>query len=103
MLLLLLLLLLLLQVITANLAAGSVLALLLTGLTAANPFSAFAVTLEPVALVVQRRLWGKPHNDQPPQQQQTKSGDIDAAAPDSSSSHTQPPYLFRAAVRLGEA
>lgn len=89
--------------ITANLQAGSVLALLLTGLTAANPFSAFAVTLEPVALVVQRRLGGKqPHNQQQ-QQQETKSGDSDAVPVGSSSSNTQPPYLFRAAVRLGEA
>lgn len=89
--------------ITANLQAGSVLALLLIGLTAANPFSAFAVTLEPVALVVQRRLWGKqPENQQ--QQQQTKSGDSDAVpVGSSSSSNTQPPYLFRAAVRLGKA
>jgi hypothetical protein len=91
------------QVVTANLPTGSLLALLLTALTAANPFSAFAVTLEPVALMLQRRLWNRPKQQQ--QQQQQEGHDSDAAGSgsiDSSSDNKQPPYLVRAAVRLGE-
>lgn len=43
-------------VITASLPPLSLIALLCTCLTLCNPFSAFALTLEPVALAVQQQL-----------------------------------------------
>jgi hypothetical protein len=61
-------------VITASLPPLSLVALLCTCLTLCNPFSAFALTLEPVALAVQQQLRGG---------QST-------------------PYPLRAVIRLGE-
>lgn len=63
-------------VVTASMPALSAVALGCTALTLANPFSAFALTLEPVAVAVQRRLW--PAAVEPPR------------------------YVARAAIRLGE-
>lgn len=61
-------------VITASLPALSAVALLCTGLTLCNPFSAFALTLEPVALAIQQKM--------------TPNGSV--------------PYSVRALIRLGE-
>jgi hypothetical protein len=63
------------EVVTANLPPGTLLAVAVTAVTAVNPFSAFAVTLEPVAVAMQQAV---------------------------TSSSGQPPYVLRAAVRLGE-
>lgn len=90
------------QVVTANLPTGSLLALLLTCLTAANPFSAFAVTLEPVALMLQRRVWNGPQQQQQQQAEGQDSNAGSSSSSDSSSVGKQPPYPVRAAVRLGE-
>eukprot|EP00879_Flechtneria_rotunda_P021595 GHRR01022760.1.p1 GENE.GHRR01022760.1~~GHRR01022760.1.p1 ORF type:complete len:299 (+),score=103.55 GHRR01022760.1:2655-3551(+) len=43
-------------VITASLPAGTAVAIACTALTACNPFSAFALTLEPVAVAIQQRV-----------------------------------------------
>jgi hypothetical protein len=108
------------QVVTANLPAGTMLALSLTALTAANPFSAFAVTLEPVALMLQRRLWSRPHAVSQQQQHEQQQQPTAVSSSSSSSSAgaegqegsqkqvaggspaSQPPYALRAAIRLGE-
>lgn len=94
--------------VTANLPTGSMLALLLTALTAANPFSAFAVTLEPVALMLQRKLWSKTQQQKRQDSSAggkgagSSSGDRDGTDQASSSStEQQPPYPVRAVVRLG--
>lgn len=96
------------QVVTANLPAGSMLALLLTALTAVNPFSAFAVTIEPVALMLQRMLGTQ-------QAARSRTELSHAAAEHTSSAHcetsgddhvpqcdSQPQYPVRAAIRLGK-
>lgn len=80
------------QVITANLPIGSAIALVLTVLTAANPFSAFAITLEPVALMLQRRLG---------RQQDGTSGDGNDGSKQQQATDNQPPYAIRAVIRLG--
>jgi hypothetical protein len=69
-----------LEVATANLPVGSMLAAVVTTLTVANPFAAFAPTLEPVAVAVQEAAM-------------RSSGSSDGSSA---------PYALRAAIRLGE-
>lgn len=95
------------QVVTANLSAGSLLALVLTALTAANPFSAFAVTLEAVALMLQQRLqkW-RGSRQQPGSGSSKEIAGLAANSNsrddiESSSSTLQVPYTVRATIRLG--
>jgi len=100
------------QVVTANLSAGSLLALVLTALTAANPFSAFAVTLEPVALMLQQRLQKWRASRQQPGHGSSSGGSGKEVAGmaantssmddiESSSSTLEVPYTVRATIRLG--
>lgn len=80
-------------VITASLPAMSVVALMCTALTLCNPFSAFALTLEPVAMAVQQKFVGQVRGGSS-ELGGTNSGDVDG---------TEVPYPVRAAIRLGEA
>eukprot|EP00878_Enallax_costatus_P046657 GHUV01056905.1.p1 GENE.GHUV01056905.1~~GHUV01056905.1.p1 ORF type:complete len:326 (+),score=68.13 GHUV01056905.1:405-1382(+) len=72
-------------VITASLPSMSLVSLLCTALTLCNPFSAFALTLEPVAIAVQKKLV-----------QVTQSSCATETV-------AQPAYAMRAAIRLGLA
>jgi len=101
------------SVITVNLPPGSLVALTCTVLTLANPFSAFAVTLEPVAIAAQRKLiphldkaWrssgsggGGSSNGEARQQEDERSVTGQGSSGDDNQAL---PYPVRAAVRLGE-
>lgn len=77
-------------VITASLPAMALVALVCTVLTLCNPFSAFALTLEPVAVAVQKTLGiVRQGSSSPPGQQAGRDG-------------TEVPYVIRAVIRLGE-
>lgn len=75
-------------VITASLPAMSVIALVCTGLTLCNPFSAFALTLEPVAVAIQKKVGAAKQNNDVGIGSKQKVG--------------EPPYWLRATIRLGE-
>lgn len=78
-------------VITASLPAMSAAALACTALTLCNPFSAFALTLEPVAVAVQTKVRMLGHSRDGDQGKQV-AGDNGAKVP----------YVLRAVIRLGE-
>ena len=85
------------EVVAANLPAGTAVAAAALALAAVSPLAAFAVTLEPVALALQRAL--APGRRRPTD---GAGAGTDSSSSGSDAAAEQPPYSLRASVRLGE-